>query len=46
MYKRTYCTPQELSALQWPECEVQKGGHICACVADSLCYTVETNTAL
>ena len=26
--------------------EIQKAGHICICIADSLCCTVETNTTL
>ena len=26
--------------------EVQKGGDICKCMAESLCSTVETNTTL
>ena len=26
--------------------EVQKGGDICICKADSLCYTIETNSEL
>ena len=26
--------------------EIQGGGDICICVADSLCCTVETNTTL
>ena len=26
--------------------EVQKGGDICICMADSFCCTVETNTTL
>ena len=26
--------------------KVQKGGDICICMADSLCYTIETNTTL
>ena len=26
--------------------EITKGGDICVCVADSLCYTAEMNTIL
>ena len=26
--------------------EIQKGGDICVCMADSFCYTVEANTPL
>jgi len=26
--------------------EIQKGGNTCVCIADSLCYTAETNATL
>ena len=33
-----------LKALWWAEWkEIQKGGDVCVCMADSLCCTVETN---
>ena len=46
---RTYCTAQGtlLNALWWSKWkEIQKGGHICVCIAYSLWGTTETHTTL
>ena len=46
---RTYWIAQELCSVLCGDLngkEIQKRGNICLCIADSLCYTVETNITL
>ena len=44
---RTDCVTQgTLLCGDLNEKEIQERGDICICIADSLCYTAETNTTL
>ena len=46
---RTYCIAQRMlfnGPGDLKGKEVQKEGDICICIADSFCYTIETNTTL
>ena len=43
---RTYCIVQGTLLNVLDGKEVQKGGDMCICKADSFCYTGETNTTM